>query len=114
MATTLRNRKHPSIRVPLSQEIETRDDIFGSLGIGWNLFKEENYERAFNHLYLASKCGNYFARYLLGRFYEFGLVDNIDYNMACKYYSSVYANTTHPFLKSEAERGIQRIISKIE
>lgn len=108
----LRNRKHKAITTSKELQLEDHDDIFNCLGCGWELFKQGNYEKAFGHIYLSSKAGQIPASYLLGRIYEFGLVDTIDYKSACRIYTHVYAKSTISYLKLEAEKGIQRIMNR--
>ena len=93
------------------QEVESHDEIFSSLGKGWDFFKQGDYKKAYNYIRLSSQAKNYAARYLLARYYEFGLVEKIDSIIACKLYSSVFAESNNPFLKSESEKGLTRMIA---
>jgi len=94
------------------QELESHDDVFSSIGEGWDFFKQGDYEKAYAPICLSSQAKNYAARYLVARFYEFGLAGKkADSVIAAKFYSSVFANSNNPFLKSESEKGLARMIA---
>lgn len=94
------------------QELESHDDIFSSVGKGWDFFKQGDYEKAYSYICLSSQAKNYAARYLVARFYEFGFAGKkVDSVIAAKFYSSVFANSSNPFLKSESEKGLVRMIA---
>jgi TPR repeat protein len=92
---------------------EEKDDaLFSSLGKGWELFKNKDYENAFSPIYHLANKNNPQAQYLLGEIYENGLGKIFkSFKDASKWYTQAIINSNHLSLKKKAGAGLNRTIA---